>query len=133
MEALACNGKTLRKDTEPNLVLAPGAYWRKFLQPKLEKLARNKLRAWDSAEVDDTDVTVSVRDRSERDLVKCFDGFDVHWSLIERQLCGWAARCGTSLGTTVDLERTLPTDAVSRAALPSRALLLARYRREEAL
>lgn len=88
---LTCNGKTLRKDTEPNLVLAPGAYWRKFLQPKLEKLARNKLRARDSAEIDDTDVTVSVRDRSERDLVKCFDGFDVDWKLIERQLCAWAA------------------------------------------
>jgi hypothetical protein len=37
------NGKAISRDTEQDLVLAPGSYWDLFLRPKLEKLLHKKL------------------------------------------------------------------------------------------
>lgn len=65
------------KDTEQDLVLVPHAFWHRFLQPKLEKLLDKKLPANKSFKADETNVVVSVTDRSERDLVKQFDELDI--------------------------------------------------------
>ncbi|CAG1983662.1 unnamed protein product [Fusarium graminearum] len=58
----------LTNDTEQNLVLAPGA----FYLPE------------------ETIVVVSVTDRSERDLTKRFDEFDIDWQMAAEQLCKWS-------------------------------------------
>lgn len=39
--------------------------------------------------IDDTCVTVSVHDRSERDVVKQMDGLHIDWGVIENQLHVW--------------------------------------------
>ena len=77
------------KQTEPNLVLAPSAFWSRTLQPKLNKLlARNfpdkRLRT------DDTSAVVSVTDRSEPDFYVQFDGTDIDWTVLEAQLQTWS-------------------------------------------
>lgn len=36
---LALNKRVVESDTEQNLVLAPNAYWERFLNPKLERVA----------------------------------------------------------------------------------------------
>ena len=83
------NGKLISKDTEQNLVLAPTFYWPEFLKPKLEKLLRKKVPSNKRVTPDDTNVVVSVRDRSERDLTKRFDETEIEWPVIERQLVAW--------------------------------------------
>ena len=40
--------------------------------------------------MDDTNVIVSVTDRTERDLVKRFDDLDIDWTILERQLQSWS-------------------------------------------
>lgn len=40
--------------------------------------------------MDDTTVVVSVTDRTERDLVKRFDGLDIDWTILEKQLQTWS-------------------------------------------
>ncbi|KAK4123132.1 hypothetical protein N657DRAFT_634331 [Parathielavia appendiculata] len=77
------------KDSEQNLVLVPHAFWHRFLQPKLEKLLDKKLPPNKSFKADETNVVVSVTDRSERDLVNRFDELDIEWPILEKQLQAW--------------------------------------------
>ena len=77
------------KDTEQDVVLAPSAYWGLFLQPKLEKLLCKKLAKNRPIKSEDTNVVVSVTERSQRDLMKRFDDTDIDWTVIERQLVVW--------------------------------------------
>jgi hypothetical protein len=78
------------KDTEPDVVLAPASYWRLILEPKLEKLLYKKLAKNRPIKSEDTNVVVSVIERSQRDLAKRFDDTDIDWGVVERQLIKWA-------------------------------------------
>jgi hypothetical protein len=67
-------------------VLAPRFYWSLFLRDKLAKLLQKKLPPSKRVACEDTNVVVSVTERSKRDLTKRFDEMGVEWFLIERQL-----------------------------------------------
>jgi hypothetical protein len=97
------NNKLLSKDTEPDLVLAPRFYWSLFLRNKLEKLLQKKLPPSKRVAYEDTNVVVSVTERSQRDLTKRFDEMDVDWFLVERQLLQWSElfRAGKKLRVDV--------------------------------
>ncbi|KAF3034265.1 hypothetical protein E8E11_001061 [Didymella keratinophila] len=83
------NNKVLSRDTEPDLVLAPRFYWSLFLRDKLEKLLQKKLPPSKRVACEETNVVVSVTERSQRDLTKRFDEMDIDWCLVERQLAQW--------------------------------------------
>ncbi|KAK8036618.1 hypothetical protein PG991_001755 [Apiospora marii] len=103
---------------------------------KLERLVGTKLRkAKDSVQIDDTTIRVSVRDRSARDLVKYFSGFDIDWRLIEKQFRTWAPlfREGKPLRlaiafTYVDADRPgdASTGATTRGRLSATQTMLAK-------
>jgi hypothetical protein len=69
--------KLIAKETEPDLVLAPSAFWTTFLRPKLNKLLARKLPQNKCFSADETIVVVSVTDRTERDVNKQFDDLDI--------------------------------------------------------
>lgn len=83
------NGKAISKDTEPEVLLAPGCYWRIVLQARLEELLQNKFPGNRSVRSDDTTVVVSVTERSQRDLIKRFNQTKIDWAIVEKQLCTW--------------------------------------------
>lgn len=83
------NGKAISKDTEPEVLLAPGCYWRLVLQAQLEELLQNKFQGNRGVRADDTTVVVSVTERSQRDLTKRFNQTKVDWAIVEKQLCNW--------------------------------------------
>jgi hypothetical protein len=83
------NGKIISKDTEPDLVLAPACYWELFLQSRFDKLLRKKLPQNRSVRSDETNVVVSVTERSERDLTKRSDETEIEWTRVVRQLIVW--------------------------------------------
>jgi hypothetical protein len=87
---LTINNRMAIKDTEQDLVLVPYAFWDRFLRPKLEKLLEKKLPLNKLFKADETNVMVSVTDRSERDLVKQFNELDIEWPILERQLQAWS-------------------------------------------
>jgi hypothetical protein len=63
---LTFNSKGIARDTEPNLVLAPNAFWSTVLQPKLEKLLRKKLPSNKSCRADNTTVSVAGDRRDKK-------------------------------------------------------------------
>ncbi|KJZ69706.1 hypothetical protein HIM_10900 [Hirsutella minnesotensis 3608] len=80
----------LTNDTEPNLVLAPGAFWEKFLKAKLEKVLRQKTPQNKCFKPEETKITVSTTERGQRKLAKRFDEMDIDWVVIEDQMKAWS-------------------------------------------
>ena len=85
------NKKVISRDTETDLVLAPGPYWQHYLRARLEELLQNKLGSCTMVKSDDTNVVVSVTSRAERDFVKRFNGLSIDWSPVEKQLVEWSS------------------------------------------
>ncbi|KAJ5529828.1 hypothetical protein N7527_003221 [Penicillium freii] len=80
------NNRTVVKDTEQDLVLAPRFYWRLFLQPKLKELIIRKY-PHRKLQLDDTSVIVSAT--RQKGFPLRYDGTDIDWSSIEKQLFDW--------------------------------------------
>jgi hypothetical protein len=109
------------KDIEQDVVLAPSAYWGLFLQPKLEKLLYKKLAKNRPVKSEDTNIVVSVTERSQRDLTKRFDDTDIDWRVVERQLVAWGElfRAGKKLRLYLSfnhVETSQPSVTLSRKA-----------------
>ncbi|KAH8588256.1 hypothetical protein B0O99DRAFT_373214 [Bisporella sp. PMI_857] len=81
------NRAIMPKDTEQDVILVLAAFWSHLLEPKLKSFLRKKKRPLKS---EDTNVVVSVTERSERDLTKRFDDTTIDWAIIEKQLLAWS-------------------------------------------
>ena len=86
---VALNKRVVSDDTEPNQVLAPSAYWERFLKSKLARVVGQKFSPDQRVRSDDTAITVTVNDRSERKLTKRFEKTNIDWSSVEDQLLSW--------------------------------------------
>ncbi|VTO81326.1 unnamed protein product [Fusarium graminearum] len=97
----------LTNDTEQNLVLVPGALWETTLKDKVYRLLRQKTPRGKSYLPEETIVIVSVTDRSERDLTRRFDKFDIDWQMAAEQLCKWSPlfRAGKKLRIDISFIR----------------------------
>jgi len=102
------NNRIVSKDTEQNLVLVPSAYWHVILKPKPEKLLRKKVAQNRHVPCDDISVTVSVTDRTERDLINRFEDIIIDWSLVEKQFIKWSElfRSGKKLRVSLSFNYT---------------------------
>jgi hypothetical protein len=97
------NNKMISKDTEQDLVLVPVDYWHMILKPKLDKLILKKYPRNKHVRCDDTSATVSVTDRTERDLTKRFDETSIDWSVLQKQLLAWGELFRAGKKLRVDL------------------------------
>jgi hypothetical protein len=59
------------------------------LKPKLDALVSKKTTSRKRISSDDTNLVVSVNERTERDLIRRFDELKVDWSVVEKQLLNW--------------------------------------------
>ena len=84
------NRRKVSSDTELNVVLAPGPYWERCLKARLMDLVEHKFAGNADIRPDDTDVVLSVTERSEPDVKKRFNGLDIDWTVIQTQLETWS-------------------------------------------
>ncbi|KAK3331539.1 hypothetical protein B0H66DRAFT_99088 [Apodospora peruviana] len=95
----------------------PGAFWDQTL--KLQQLLAKKTPRNKCYEPDETNVVVSVTDRSQRDLSKRFDEMDIDWEVVEEQLMAWShlLREGRRLRIDISFIYKETTQAVTCRAL----------------
>lgn len=117
------NRRSVLKETEQDLVLAPSEFWEHFLESKLEKVLLRKERAKSRAlKPEDTKIVVIVtQQRSEPSLTKSFDETNIDWSVVETQLVAWSDLfiAGKKLRVTISfnynyVEAGQPSTASSR-------------------
>jgi hypothetical protein len=123
------NNRMIAKDTEQDIVLAPAPYWSTVLQPKLDTLLSKKTTNRKRIRPDDSNVVVSVNERSERDLIRRFDEVQVDWVVVEKQLLSWGEllRAGKKLRVDisfnyVETQDSLPAGASGRGSATQRML-----------
>jgi hypothetical protein len=85
---LTVNNRCKAKDTEQDVVVAPGAFWETMLRRKFETVRERKLPANRSFQMDETKAIVSITGKKK--LEKRFDGLDIDWAVLEKQLRGWS-------------------------------------------
>ncbi|KAK5309506.1 hypothetical protein LTR93_012213 [Exophiala xenobiotica] len=81
--------RSVLRDTEPDVVLAPGRYWQRYLRERVEDLVRQKSADGRVVRPDDSTVVVSVTERSQRDLTKRYPGSEIDWAIVQTQLESW--------------------------------------------
>ncbi|KEF51031.1 uncharacterized protein A1O9_12915 [Exophiala aquamarina CBS 119918] len=86
---LTLNDKPFSRDTEVDVVLTLASYWELFLHSKVEAAAAKKRAQRKNMMLQETEVTVSVKQRGERPLIKQYNETDIVWVDIEKQLIKW--------------------------------------------
>ncbi|KAK5805949.1 hypothetical protein VI817_000207 [Penicillium citrinum] len=104
---ITLNNKTIRENTEQDLVLAPRFHWRLFLEPKLKEVVVKKFPQ-KRVELDDTTIVVSVNHRNQPDLTLSCDKTEVDWPAVEKQLSLWGDlfRAGKKLTLNMSFKYT---------------------------
>ncbi|KAK8093089.1 uncharacterized protein PG998_014490 [Apiospora kogelbergensis] len=82
------NRRSKAEDTEQDVVLSPRELWESSLQRKLENVVKKKLPANRSFQVEDIRMVESVT--GKRKLKKRYDGLDINWATLEKQLRSWS-------------------------------------------
>lgn len=77
------NRRTVAKQTENNLFLAPSDFWNKELSSKVKNIVTSTRKPY---EVKATTILLSVNDRSEQNITKHFEKLHIDWAIVERQL-----------------------------------------------
>ena len=90
MKRETLNRRKVSSDMELNGILAPGRYWERCLKARLTDLVEEKFAGNPNVRPDDTDVVVSVTERSERDVNKRFTGTNIDWTVLQTQLEMWS-------------------------------------------
>jgi len=113
------NNRMVATDTEQDIVLAPAHYWSMSLKPKLDALVSKKTTSRKRISSDDTNLVVSVNERTERDLIRRFDELKVDWSVVEKQLLNWGEFLRVGKRLRVDISfNYVETQAVPAANGP---------------
>jgi len=84
---LTLNKRVVAKQTEDDLVLAPGDFWNQALSSKVADIAKSTGKP---CKADATIIVLSVNDRTERDITKRFEELNIDWPVVESKLQAWS-------------------------------------------
>ncbi|KAI9146671.1 hypothetical protein HJFPF1_13576 [Paramyrothecium foliicola] len=95
--------KTLSKNSELNLVLAPSDFWPLKLQRKLNELVRRKLPG-DNYTCEETNIIISIQRTPKQRLDQSFDELHIDWQIVDDHLRGVSHLFNQGKTITVDVE-----------------------------
>ncbi|KAJ5543730.1 hypothetical protein N7513_007238 [Penicillium frequentans] len=105
------NNRVVAKDTEQDLALPPSSYWER-IEDTARDVLRRKIAHNRRVRLDDTNVVVSVNERSQSDLIKRFEGTNVDWTTMTRADFSSSDKRGkTSVTKGMVMERDAEMDA----------------------
>ncbi|KAK3933481.1 hypothetical protein QBC46DRAFT_368727 [Diplogelasinospora grovesii] len=84
---LTLNKRTVAKQTEKDLVVAPSDFWNEELSCKIAEIAQSTGKA---CEPGATIIVLSVDERNEHDVSRHCKRLDIDWPVVERQLQAWS-------------------------------------------
>jgi hypothetical protein len=76
--------------TKEDLIIAPSDYWGKTLKADVEGMLQMKKNDHQRVRSEGTAITVSVNDRSLRNLEKFYNPANISWKPLEKQLHQWS-------------------------------------------
>ncbi|KAJ5005564.1 hypothetical protein K4K57_011679 [Colletotrichum sp. SAR 10_99] len=101
---LTLNSRKAVEQTEQNLAISPNDFWKEVLSSKVDEIVASKKKVYETSA---TTIVMSVpNDRSEDKITKHFQGQQIDWAVVERQLQGWSQllRAGKRLKVYVQLD-----------------------------
>lgn len=81
------NDRVILKDTKQDLTQPRTSYWKRMEEDTSNVLRRQTARGR-RVKLDDTEMMLSVN--SQRNIDKNFEGTNVDWTVVEKQLLTWA-------------------------------------------
>jgi hypothetical protein len=87
---LRLNRKAVTTQSEPNVAVSLGCYWRLVLRNRLRQAVCRQFSDSQRVRHNDTTVAVSVTERSERYLTMEFDGTEIDWVVADKRLLDWS-------------------------------------------
>ncbi|KAJ5808848.1 hypothetical protein N7474_010117, partial [Penicillium riverlandense] len=99
---LILNRKTVDRVTEGDLVIAPSDYWG-TLKADVEEMLQTKKKRHQRVLSEGTAVTISVNDRSQRNLEKFYNSTNINWKPVEKQLRKWSNLLRIGRKLTIDV------------------------------
>ncbi|KAJ5808834.1 hypothetical protein N7474_010103 [Penicillium riverlandense] len=100
---LILNRKTVGKVTEEDLVVAPSDYWEESLKADVEDMLQPKKKRHQRVRSEGTAVTISVNDRSQRNLENFYNSTNINWKPVEKQLRKWSNLLRIGRKLTIDI------------------------------
>jgi len=96
------NNRVVVKDTKQDLTQPPRSFWEQ-IKEEASNILRRKIPRGRRVRLDDTNMVLSVN--SQRDIDKHFEGTNVDWTAVEKQLLAWAhlARRGKKIRLQISI------------------------------
>jgi hypothetical protein len=116
---LILNRKTVGRVTEGDLVIAPSDYWGQTLKADLEEMLQTKKKRHQRVRSEGTAITVSVNDRSQRNLEKFYNSANINWKPMEKQLHKWSSLLRIGKKITIEIASNYRCDDDGHS-MPSR-------------
>lgn len=116
---------TFKPEQEPDLTLAPSAYWTRSLKSKVEERVIRKTGPNEGFDPEETNIVVSVSDRAIKDFAISATELNIEWEKIEQQLKSWSRffYCGKKLQvhiTFIYKPRSIPKRAAGKKGATGR-------------
>lgn len=117
---LVLNNRPVGTVTKKDLVVAPSAYWEKYLKPALDNMVQTKKKPNHRVRSESTTIKASVNERRQCPLEDFYNSTNIDWTPMERQLCKWSNLLRIGKRLTLKIAFSFKQDDNGHGSSPAR-------------